>query len=81
MTFSWRSTYVLLAVLLSTWNVADATKELDPSSFEELTKSGKNGMIKFFQPWCGHVSSLRILSFSPTADYFAYLVQIPSVLP
>jgi protein disulfide-isomerase A6 len=45
--------------LLSVSNVADATKELDPSSFEELTKSGKNGMIKFFQPWCGHCTAMK----------------------
>lgn len=36
-----------------------ATPELDPTTFKELTTSGKNGMIKFFQPWCGHCTSMK----------------------
>ena len=30
------------------------TQELNPESFAKLTAkdAGKNGMIKFFQPWC-----------------------------
>lgn len=32
---------------------ACATQELNKETFTELTTSGKNGMIKFFQPWCG----------------------------
>lgn len=36
-----------------------ATPELDPTTFKELTTSGKNGMVKFFQPWCGHCTSMK----------------------
>lgn len=35
------------------------TQELNQASFEELTTSGKNGMIKFFQPWCGHCTKMK----------------------
>lgn len=45
--------------LVLTVAVASATQELDDASFAALTSSGKNGMIKFFQPWCGHCTSMK----------------------
>ena len=45
--------FVRLALFLSCIQTAVlATQELDSDSFASLTKSGKNGMVKFFQPWC-----------------------------
>jgi hypothetical protein len=41
-----------LAVLLHSES-AMATQELTMKSFGELKKSGKNGIVKFFQTWCG----------------------------
>jgi hypothetical protein len=41
-----------LAVLLQAESGL-ATLELNEKSFGELQKSGKNGMVKFFQTWCG----------------------------
>jgi hypothetical protein len=43
---------VALAVLLQQES-ALAAQDLNMKTFEELKKSGKNGMVKFFQPWCG----------------------------
>lgn len=39
--------------------VVSATQELDAESYAAVTSSGKNGMIKFFQPWCGHCTSMK----------------------
>jgi protein disulfide-isomerase A6 len=49
----------ILLSLASVALVATATQELDQASFDALTKSGKNGMIKFFQPWCGHCTAMK----------------------
>lgn len=38
---------------------AAAIQELDEASFDQLMGSGKNGMIKFFQPWCGHCTRMK----------------------
>lgn len=46
-----------ILIILPHWIFA--TKELDSKSFVEMTKSGKNGMIKFFQPWCGHCTRMK----------------------
>jgi protein disulfide-isomerase A6 len=52
-----RSFSVFLAAALV--SSCSATQELDAASFKELTTSGKNGMIKFFQPWCGHCTAMK----------------------
>lgn len=52
-----RSISIFLAVALIC--SCSATQELDAASFKELTTSGKNGMIKFFQPWCGHCTAMK----------------------
>ena len=31
----------------------NATEEIDRRRLLELMTSGRNGMIKFYQPWCG----------------------------
>jgi hypothetical protein len=46
--------YLLLAIaVLLHAESALATQELTMESFGELKKSGKNGIVKFFQTWCG----------------------------
>ena len=49
--------YVLLITFLSE-NVL-ATQELNRASFEELLASGRNGMVRFYQPWCGHCTRMK----------------------
>jgi hypothetical protein len=44
--------FLAIAVLLHAES-ALATQELTQKSFGELKKSGKNGIVKFFQTWCG----------------------------
>lgn len=39
-----------------------ATQELDSDSFAKFKASGKNGMVKFFQPWC--VRAVRLCLFA-----------------
>jgi thiol-disulfide isomerase/thioredoxin len=36
-----------------------ATQELNAVTFKELTSKGGNGMIKYFQPWCGHCTQMK----------------------
>ena len=36
-----------------------STQELDRQSFDDLMPSGRNGMIKFYQPWCGHCTRMK----------------------
>lgn len=47
-----------------------ATQELNPESFAQLTSSSKNGMIKYYQSWCGHCTALK-----PTWDQLAESVD------
>lgn len=50
-----RLTCSLTALLaLTTLPSATATEELTPARFQELTTSGRNGMIKFYQVRCGY---------------------------
>jgi protein disulfide-isomerase-like protein len=50
---------VLLLILFSLASTVRAAEELNQARFDELTKSGRNGMIKFFQPWCGHCTRMK----------------------
>mmetsp|Transcript_32397 Transcript_32397/g.39816 ORF Transcript_32397/g.39816 Transcript_32397/m.39816 type:complete len:199 (-) Transcript_32397:69-665(-) len=51
---------VTLCYLLHTHvRVTDATIELTPSTYRSTLASGKNGMIKFYQPWCGHCTRMK----------------------
>jgi hypothetical protein len=50
-----RTTAVLTMMMTCWWvmlfpAVVSATQELNAESFQELMSSGRNGMIKFFQP-------------------------------
>jgi len=38
--------------------LAFATQELTSKTFSSVTESG-NGMVKFFQPWCGHCTRMK----------------------
>jgi protein disulfide-isomerase-like protein len=53
------SLLVSLLVLAARVSLSAATQELDQDSYAALIKSGKNGMIKFFQPWCGHCTKMK----------------------
>ncbi len=39
--------------------IAVGTQQLDEKAFYELVSSGKNGMIKFYQSWCGHCTKMK----------------------
>jgi len=45
-------------LLLGLSSEAQATTELDRETYDLILNSEKNGMIKYFQPWCGH--SIRV---------------------
>lgn len=47
-----------LSFLLSA-QYAQGAQELNEKTFHELVASGKNGMIKFYQPWCGHCTKMK----------------------
>lgn len=36
-----------------------ATQQLTSKNFKSTIESGKNGMVKFFQPWCGHCTRMK----------------------
>jgi hypothetical protein len=44
---------LLAAALILSASLCQATPELTEDEFEKLTSSGQNGMVKFYQPWCG----------------------------
>jgi thioredoxin-like negative regulator of GroEL len=46
-------------VLVAKVSMSKATPELDQDAYDALIKSGKNGMIKFYQPWCGHCTKMK----------------------
>lgn len=47
-----------ISFLLSVQFIQGA-QELNEKTFHELVSSGKNGMIKFYQPWCGHCTKMK----------------------
>lgn len=47
---------------------------LDEDSFDKLVKSKRNGMVRFFQPWCGHCTRMK-----PAWDALYNAVAHPSV--
>ena len=59
-------------------SVAVATPQLDAITFAELTGSGKNGMIKFYQPWCGHCTSMKPAwdEVSESADKSVFIADV-----
>jgi len=42
-----------------TVNQSVATMKLTSKTFQTTVESGKNGMIKFYQPWCGHCTAMK----------------------
>jgi len=56
------STFTIANVVVAIAAVSravSATQELGRESFKDLTTSGRNGMIKFYQPWCGHCTRMK----------------------
>jgi len=48
--------FYVIAFILQT---ANATEELTKATFSTTINSGKNGMVKFFQTWCGHCTRMK----------------------
>ena len=55
-----KTTFFFLAILASACiDTIHATKKLDESSFQKFKESGNNGIIKFYQDWCGHCKRMK----------------------
>lgn len=50
--------FSIVSFILSIHYVKGA-QELNEKTFHELVSSGKNGMIKFYQSWCGHCTKMK----------------------
>mmetsp|Transcript_23904 Transcript_23904/g.27672 ORF Transcript_23904/g.27672 Transcript_23904/m.27672 type:complete len:195 (-) Transcript_23904:469-1053(-) len=48
-----------LALLTILFTIASATEQLNQETFQTFMSSGKNGMIKFYQDWCGHCKRMK----------------------
>merc|ERR1719273_2107377 len=51
--------YALLIAATSNHFLATATEQLTPKTHRSLINSGKNGMIKYYQSWCGHCTAMK----------------------
>jgi len=49
----------LIYLVLFCLQAASATEELTKATFSKKINSGKNGMVKFFQTWCGHCTRMK----------------------
>jgi len=46
-------------LLLFFTTTAVSTQQLDRQSYDAFLNSGKNGLIKYFQDWCGHCKRMK----------------------
>jgi protein disulfide-isomerase-like protein len=53
------ATAVAISILLITQGVTSETLELDDEDYQAFVESGLNGMIKFYQPWCGFCKQMK----------------------
>jgi len=53
------STLIFHSALLLQISMTQATQELTKATFSKTVNAGKNGMVKFFQSWCGHCIKMK----------------------